>query len=61
MPRSALGPADLLPLRVPGHTHLTFAATEDIASLLKFFLFDTAVPMLKWKQPRSVNADHSTE
>lgn len=41
----------LPPARNP-HTHLTFAATEDIASLLRFFLLDTAVPMLKWKRPR---------
>ena len=27
-------------------THLTFAATEDIASFLRFFLLDAAVPML---------------
>lgn len=27
-------------------THLTFAATEEIASFLKFFFLDTAVPML---------------
>lgn len=44
-----------------GHTHLTFAATEDIASLLRFFLLDTAVPMLKWTRPRRENADHSTD
>ena len=31
-------------------THLTFAATEDIASFLKFFLLDTAVPMLAWRR-----------
>lgn len=33
-----------------GITYLTFAATEDIASFLRFFLLDTAVPILKWKQ-----------
>lgn len=42
-------------------THLTFAATEDIASLLIFFLLDTAVPMLKWKRPRGEKAHHSTD
>lgn len=43
------------------NTHLTFAATEDIASLLAFFFLDTAVPMLKWKRPRGEKADHSTD
>lgn len=56
----ALRPPLLIPL-FRGRTHLTFAATEEIASLLRFFLLDTAVPMLKWKQPRGENADHSTD
>ncbi|KAK5909247.1 hypothetical protein CesoFtcFv8_003195 [Champsocephalus esox] len=46
---------------LPGLTHLTFVATEDIASLLRFFLLDTAVPMLKWKRPRRENAEHSAD
>lgn len=33
--------------------HLTFAATDEIASFLRFLLLDTAVPMLAWKQRRS--------
>lgn len=49
-----LGPPD-------GATHRTLAATDDIASLLRFFLLDTAVPMLKGKRPRRENADHSTD
>lgn len=49
------------PYKSPGHTHLTLAATEDIASLLRFFLLDTAVPMLKWTRSRRENADHSTD
>lgn len=40
-------------------THLTFAATEEIASFLKFFFLDTAVPMLQW-QDRCVKTAHST-
>lgn len=33
--------------------HLTFAATDEMASFLRFLLLDTAVPMLAWKQRRS--------
>ncbi len=40
-------------------THLTFAATEEIASFLKFFFLDTAVPMLQWNH-QCVKAAHST-
>lgn len=50
------------PPRTPdGATHRTLAATDDMASLLRFFLLDTAVPMLKGKRPRRENADHSTD
>lgn len=42
--------------RAPGVTHLTFAATDDIASFLRFFLLDTAVPMLAWKRRRRGNS-----
>lgn len=45
----------------PGVTHLTFAATEDIASFLKFFLLDTAVPMLTWKRRRRENSSFQRE
>jgi len=37
-------------------THLTLAATEEIASFLRFFLLDTAVPMLAWKQRLQENS-----
>lgn len=54
-------PQDHDPPPSTDNTHRTFAATEDIASLLRFFLLDTAVPMLKWTRPRRENADHSTD
>ncbi|MCI4386879.1 hypothetical protein PGIGA_G00067890 [Pangasianodon gigas] len=45
--------------------HLTFAATDEIASFLRFLLLDTAVPMLAWKQRRSESGsfqnDHDAE
>lgn len=37
-------------------THLTLAATEEIASFLRFFLLDTAVPMLAWKRRLQENS-----
>jgi len=37
-------------------TYLTLAATEEIASFLRFFLLDTAVPMLAWKQRLQENS-----
>lgn len=39
-------------------THRTLAATEEIASLLRFFLLDTAVPMLMWT--RATSEHHAT-
>lgn len=45
--------------------HLTFAATDEIASFLRFLLLDTAVPMLAWRQRRlesgSFQNDHDAE
>lgn len=50
-----------LELEAGGGTHLTFAATEDIASFLRFFLLDTAVPMLTWKRRRQENSSFQKE
>lgn len=41
-------------------THLTFAATDEIASFFRFFLLDTAVPMLAWKQRWRENGSFQT-
>lgn len=41
--------------------HLTFAATDEIASFLRFLLLDTAVPMLAWKQRRSENGSFQND
>ncbi len=46
-------------MRRAAETHLTFAATEEIASFLKFFFLDTAVPMLQWNH-QCVKSAHST-
>ncbi len=43
-------------LQIKADTHLTLAATEEIASFLRFFLLDTAVPMLAWKQRLQENS-----
>ena len=54
--------ASTRPPRTPDEaTHRTLAATDDMASLLRFFLLDTAVPMLKGKRLRREHADHSTD
>lgn len=43
-------------VQIKADTHLTLAATEEIASFLRFFLLDTAVPMLAWKQRLQENS-----
>lgn len=59
-PKSRLDQQACRDVRAPGVTHLTFAATDDIASFLRFFLLDTAVPMLTWKRRRRRNSSFQT-